>query len=237
MDQASQDNELQRAIDDITKNAGGEQGDVAADLEQQIQNQMGTPPVPPMPDVAEPGAAPAEVPAMDAPAAPAMSELPMPEGMDAPAVEPATPEVAAETETVGTPAGDVSAEAVAVEAPAEGAADVAGEPAAEVTVDETVAVPEAAAEPMVATETATVELNDMGGNDINTVKEAMLRDLFPIMDKVDMAAEEKFELYKTMLDDNNDKSLIAGAYEVVKGIADEAARAEALLFLIKKADA
>lgn len=232
MDQLNQDNELQRAIDDITKNAGGEQGDVAADLEQQIQNQMGTPPVPTVPEM---GSAPAEMPTMDAPAAPAMGEMPMPEGAQA-------PEVAAEAETVETPAGEASAEAVTVEtpateAPAETTPEVTTEPTVDVTVDETVAVPEAPAEPAVETETATVELSNMGGNDINTVKEAMLRDLFPIMDKVEMGAEEKFELYKTMLDDNNDKSLIAGAYDVVKGIADEAARAEALLFLIKKADA
>ena len=222
MDQLNQDNELQRAIDDITKNAGGEQGDVAADLEQQIQNQMGTPPVPPMPDA---GTTPAEMPTMAAPDAPAMGEMPMPDGAQAP-------------ETIETPVGDASAEAVAVETPANSAAAEANtEPTADVTIDETVAVPEASNEPVVETGTATVELNDMGGNDINAVKEAMLRDLFPIMDKVDMGAEEKFELYKTMLNDNNDKSLIAGAYEAVKGIADEAARAEALLFLIKKADA
>lgn len=226
MDQVNQDNELQRAIDDITKNAGGGQdGDVAADLEQQIQNQMGTPPVPPMPDggeSADGNAAPAEMPTMDTPT---MGEMPMPEGMQTPDSAQASEVPAGDAASVGTASVDGSV------------SDAAMEPVAETTVDETVAVPESSSEPVVAAETATVELNDVGGNDINTVKEAMLRDLFPIMDKVDMGAEEKFELYKTMLDDTNDKSLISGAYEVVKGIADEGARAEALLFLIKKADA
>ena len=166
----------------------------------------------------------------------AMPEMPAGEmgaAEGAPAPEMASPEV---------PAGDTPAEGEAAaafaipEQPAEGgeAAVDAGAP------EEGGQAPEVAPltdEAPVIEETAAVELTDMGGNDITSVKEAMLRDLFPIMDKVEMAAEEKFDLYKRMLDDTNDKSLISGAYEVVKGIGDESARAEALLFLIKKADA
>ena len=218
MDQTSQENELQRAIDDITKNNGGQSTDVAANLEQQIQDQMGTPPVPPMPPV---GDAPAE--GMPMPEMPAEAGV----GVDAPAGEPAVDGQAMEAPVVEAPA-EVAAPADTTDSPL---TDAAVEPA---TPD---VAPETTDEPVVAPSVDDAGLSDMGGNDITSVKEAMLRDLFPIMDKVDMGAEEKFELYKTMLDDTNDKTLISGAYEVVKGITDEAARAEALLFLIKKADA
>lgn len=193
MDQVNQENELQKAIDDITRNNGitaDAPADATAELEAKIQDQMGTPPVPPMPAVGE---TPAET------MPPAEGAAPVAE---APAEAPAEASVEGATEEtpqiIGS-AGDIPAPAT--DAPVADAAPV-----------------------------------DMGG-DIKSVKEAMLRDLFPLMDKVEMGAEEKFELYKTMIDDTNDKSMIAAAYEVVKGISDEARRAEALLFLIKKADA
>lgn len=201
MDQVNQENELQKAIDNITQNGGlsDAPADAAAELEAKIQDQMGTPPVPPMPPAGDgPDGAlpPTDDAAQAAPAEPADAtpemEIPqiMGSGSEIPAPEaPATPEVAAPE--VAVPA----------------------EPSMEVTP------------------------NIGGDADINTVKEAMLRDLFPLMDKVDMAAEEKFDLYKTMIDSSNDKSMISAAYEAAKGIADEKQKAEALLFLIRKADA
>ncbi len=196
MDQINQENELQKAIDDITKNGGlpDAQGDVAAELEAKIQDQMGTPPVPPVPPAGD-GPAGAMPPAEGAAPAPA-------------------PEMPAETPQIIGSGGEVGAEP----APAEVTAEAP--------------IPEAPAAPE-----ANMNMNMGGDADIKTVKEAMLRDLFPLMDKVDMGAEEKFELYKTMIDSSNDKSMISAAYEAAKGIADEKQKAEALLFLIRKADA
>lgn len=195
MDQINQENELQKAIDDITKNGGlpDAQGDVAAELEAKIQDQMGTPPVPPMPA------------AGDGPA----GTMPPADGATDAQADISAPEEA--PQIVGSN-GEINAEA-APEAP----------------IPEIPSV-QPAAEPA-------PETNVGGNDDINTVKEAMLRDLFPLMDKVDMGAEEKFELYKTMIDSSNDKSMISAAYEAAKGIADEKQKAEALLFLIRKADA
>lgn len=242
MDQINQENELQKAIDDITKNGGGQDqeqsADLAAGLEEQIQNQMGTPPVPPMPPM---GDGPAET-------MPPMDGGEQGVGADAPVGDtPAMPEMPAMGDSVNggeAPVEEAAAVEVTVGQDASGNDAQAG---AGIQNPE-VAAPLTSSAPEVQTEAVEVsatgpdinmggELNDMGGNDITSVKEAMLRDLFPIMDKVDMGAEERFELYRTMLDSSNDKSLIRGAYEVVKGITDEGARAEALLFLIKKADA
>lgn len=211
MDQLNQENELQKAIDDITKNGGlpDAEGDAAAELEAKIQDQMGTPPVPPMPAAGD-GPAGAMPPADGATDATAPVE-----GAEMPQIVGSNGEVGAEP----------AAEPVVTE---EAAAEVVTE-----TVPET---PEAPIPEMPSMPDATTTNTNMGG-DINSVKEAMLRDLFPLMDKVDMGAEEKFELYKTMIDSSNDKSMISAAYEAAKGIADEKQKAEALLFLIRKADA
>ena len=168
--------DLQKAIDEITNSAGGA-GDTAADLEAQIKGQMGTPPVPPMsgagvPEMAIPGAAPAapEAPEVVAAAAPAAAEPTMP------AAQPAMPEVAA---------------------PAAGA--------------------------------------DMGG-DLAKVRESALQELIPLMDKVDITASEKFDIYSEVIESTHDKSIIEKAFEAARGIEDEKVKAESLLKLVKMID-
>ncbi len=175
------ENELQKAIDDITKNSTPTTSDVVSELESKIQNQMGVPPVPPMPAVGEvPAGMGALPPMMEAPAVTLeVSEMAIP------AVEPAV-------ETVVAP--------VMSEVSAVGAEMVAGP------------------------------------DDLEKVKEEMLRDLIPIMDRINIMPEQKYKIYKQMLGKTGDKSVIAKAYEAVKSITDEAARAEALLYLLEKAE-
>lgn len=166
------ENELQRAIDDITKNNGTPaSNDLVSELEAKIQNQMGVPPVPPMPPV---GMAPGGVNLMPEMSAPAVSDMVIP----TPSAEPVVPEVNAEP-VVSSP--------------------------------------------------------EVGG-DLEKVKEEMLRDLIPLMDKINIMPEQKYKIYKQMLEKTGDKSVIAKAYEAVKGISDEAMRAEALLYLLEKAE-
>lgn len=65
------------------------------------------------------------------------------------------------------------------------------------------------------------------------VKEAVLRDLAPLMGKVEMEPKQKFELYREMLTVLGDKSVLSGMHEVAKGIGDEGERAGMLLDIIR----
>lgn len=68
------------------------------------------------------------------------------------------------------------------------------------------------------------------------VKEAAIVELRPLIDKLDVAPEEKFDTYLLLIRSTDDQSLIAPAHEVAKSIPDEARRAQALLDIIKEID-
>lgn len=91
-------------------------------------------------------------------------------------------------------------------------------------------VVEPVAEPVVPPVVAPV------GDDLSTVKQEALSELRPLVDKLDVAPEEKFDTYLLLLRSTDDKDLIAPAHEAAKGIADEARRAQALLDIIKEID-
>lgn len=75
-----------------------------------------------------------------------------------------------------------------------------------------------------------------GDPDLDRVKASALSDLRPIIEKVDLPVEKKFLIYKEIIETTNDKSCIEGAYNAAKGIQDEKARAEALLFVVESID-
>lgn len=72
-----------------------------------------------------------------------------------------------------------------------------------------------------------------GDPDLDRVKSSALSDLRPIIEKIDIPAEKKFEVYKEIIDSMNDKACIEPAYNAAKSISDEKERAEALLFVIE----
>ncbi len=72
-----------------------------------------------------------------------------------------------------------------------------------------------------------------GDPDLDRVKSSALSDLRPIIEKIDLPAEKKFEVYKEIIDAMNDKACIEPAYNAAKSIADEKERAEALLFVVE----
>lgn len=189
------ENELQKAIDDITKNAAAPANDssgMAAELEAKIQNQMGVPPAPPV--------------------VPGDGEFVVPNDANAAPVSPAP----ATDSMVGAEANEVT--------------DLSA------SVTETAGTTEAVAQPEVATQEAVVESKVEISSDLEKVKESMLKDLFPLMDKINVMPEQKFKIYKQMIESTQDKSMIVAAYEAVKGIADETTKAEALLYLVEQAD-
>lgn len=68
--------------------------------------------------------------------------------------------------------------------------------------------------------------------DLDEIKKDMISDLIPLMGKVDLTPEKKYAFYKEVIDARGDKSLVPGAYEVVKQLSDDKKKAEALLYLI-----
>lgn len=74
------------------------------------------------------------------------------------------------------------------------------------------------------------------GADISKVKEAALKELFPIMDRVEVEPEKRFLLYQEMLSTMRDKAVIAPAYEAARQIRDDKVRADSLLYLINSID-
>jgi hypothetical protein len=68
------------------------------------------------------------------------------------------------------------------------------------------------------------------------VKVEAINELRPLMDKLVLPAEEKFDLYLLIIRSTDDKTLIAPAHEAAKLIADETRRANALVDIIKEID-
>jgi len=73
-------------------------------------------------------------------------------------------------------------------------------------------------------------------SDLESIKKDALNELRPLVDKLNVAPEEKFDTYLLLLRSTDDQALIAPAYEAAHGIADEARRAQALLDIIKEID-
>jgi len=76
----------------------------------------------------------------------------------------------------------------------------------------------------------------MGGGDLESIKKDALSELRPLVDKLNVAPEEKFDTYLLLLRSTDDQALIAPAHEAARNIADEARRAQALLDVIKEID-
>ena len=71
---------------------------------------------------------------------------------------------------------------------------------------------------------------------MNQVKTAALRDLVPLLDRINMDALQKFNIYKDIFDDLKDYTILEPAYRAAREIPDETVRAEALLYLVESID-
>jgi hypothetical protein len=76
----------------------------------------------------------------------------------------------------------------------------------------------------------------VGGGDLESIKKDALSELRPLVDKLNVAPEEKFDTYLLLLRSTDDQALIGPAHEAARNIADEARRAQALLDVIKEID-
>ncbi len=84
--------------------------------------------------------------------------------------------------------------------------------------------------------TAPVVTPTTPSTDLDGIKKDALGELRPLIDKVELPAEEKFDTYLMLIRSTDDSSLISPAHAAAQGIADEKRRAEALLDIIKEID-
>ena len=71
---------------------------------------------------------------------------------------------------------------------------------------------------------------------LDNVKIEAINELRPLIDKLTLPAEEKFDTYLLLIRTTDDQELVAPAHEVAKQIEDESRRAMALLDIIKEID-
>lgn len=72
--------------------------------------------------------------------------------------------------------------------------------------------------------------------ELESIKQDALQELRPLVDKLDLPPEEKFNTLLLIIRSTDDKSLVGAAHAAAKAIEDEGKRAEALLDVIKEID-
>ena len=97
--------------------------------------------------------------------------------------------------------------------------------------------PEPIAEPTPAPVAPTPEVEPVPESlNMEQVKKAALRDLVPILGKININTSEKFRIYRDIFEDLKDYTVLDPAYHAAHEIPDETKRAEALLYLVEAID-
>ena len=207
------DSDLQKAIDDITKTTSVD------------------------PVFSDPIAAPSSVPEGDTgEMGEAIGPFPAPE----PIVEQnfiETPPVLGVPEMMAMPETAAMPEPVTIPEPAPMAAPVT--PEFNMPPMPAVAPAEAPLSPAMEAPSCAPENAPAFGNEplgMQKIRESALRDLAPILDKMNVNPAQKFRIYRDMFEDLRDYTVLEPAYRAAKGIADERERGEALLYLIEAID-
>lgn len=174
----TEEDELQKAIDEITNKSGGAVESIADSL----------PPVPPTPDM--PG---------------------MPEGMPDPVDS-------------GAPGVFQSGRSMATSDPMNS------------NQSQPEAQPQSQPEVESGSQPESMSPAQEPAGDLSQVKEQALRDLFPLMDKINIMPEQKYRIYEDMFELMGDSSALKSALEAAKQISDDAKRGEALLSIVEMID-
>ena len=79
---------------------------------------------------------------------------------------------------------------------------------------------------------------DTAPSSINTteVKKAALRDLAPLISKININKSQKFNIYKDIFEELEDYTVLEPAYQAARELEDETERANALLYLVEAID-
>ncbi len=200
------DNDLQKAIDDITNTTNID------------------------PVFSDPVAAPSSVPEGDT------GELGEPVGpfpepkveMVTPGPEPIAPFEPIDIPELSVPAPEPTIPAEPAPTPAEPVTPPAPEP---------IAPPPApiAPEPF-TTPSGSTFMSASSNLSTRQVKEAALRDLIPLLDRLNMTPSQKFNICRNIFEDLRDYTVLEQAYRAASEIADNTERAEALLYLVESID-
>lgn len=92
-------------------------------------------------------------------------------------------------------------------------------------------------EPVAATPVVPVETSAPSASpELDAIKKDALEELRPLVDKLDLPADEKFDTLLLIIRSTDDKSLVGAAHDAARAIEDEAKRAQALLDVIKEID-
>lgn len=132
-----------------------------------------------------------------------------------------------EFEETAAPAADAAAEA-----PASDDASKADDQPAPTTEP----APAAAPAPAENAASAAPQVALTGNPELDTIKKDALSELRPLVTKLDLPADEKFDTILLIIRSTDDQSLLGAAHEAAKSIEDETKRAEALLDVIKEID-
>ncbi len=87
-----------------------------------------------------------------------------------------------------------------------------------------------------ATPPTTPPVSGVDDVNISHVKEEALRELSPLLDKTQLEPDQKFKIYRDMIETLHENSLLMPALEAAKQIQDESDRADALLYLVNLID-
>lgn len=243
-DQMQDDQELAKVLADINNQVNANNDNLAADLEramneettaeattaepttdvafEKVEEEVATQAEPVMADFQ-----PAEVPTAEKP-----TEEATPTVESEPVVD-LDQELEAMNQQISasvTEAEDTANATSTVEAPVEPVAETE-ESATEPTVIE---APIAEAPTTPAMEASANIMNESNGNSLDDLRQKALRDLRPIVDKVELNDEESFDVLLLLIRETDDESLLPRAYEAARQIQDEARRAQALLDVIKE---
>jgi hypothetical protein len=71
---------------------------------------------------------------------------------------------------------------------------------------------------------------------LEAIKNDALKELRPLVDKLNLSAEEKFDTYLLLIRSTDDTTLISPAFTAARGITDESEKAQALLDIVKEID-
>ncbi len=79
-------------------------------------------------------------------------------------------------------------------------------------------------------------LSPIAAGNLDAIKKDALDNLRPLVDKLTLPADEKFDTLLLLIRSTDDQSLVTPAYDAARNISDESKRAQALLDIIKEID-
>ena len=94
----------------------------------------------------------------------------------------------------------------------------------------------AAVDPLELSAASDAAAASAGDDSLEGIKKEALGELRPLVDKLNVSPEEKFDTYLLLIRSTDDNTLVAPAHEAAKAIPDETRRAQALLDIIKEID-